>query len=286
MISVLILTKNEEQDLPGCLESVKWCDDIHVFDSFSEDLTLQIASKEGAKITKRKFDNYASQRNASLEVIDFKYEWIFILDADERIPNDLKIEIFNIIPNLNFSINGFRIQRKDYLNEKWLKHAQMSAYYIRLIRRNKAKYHREINEVIEVDGEVLNLKNHFDHYPFSKGYSHWLNKHNNYSSMEAKRWLDEQNSSIEFSIKKAFFSSNFSEKRFHQKGLYYKMPFRPLIKWFYLLFIKKSFLDGYEGVTVATLQSIYEYFIVLKTKELLLNKKFENNKINCPNNKC
>lgn len=271
MISVLILTKNEQQDLPGCLESVKWCDDIHVFDSFSDDLTLQIAAEAGAKITKRKFDNYASQRNASLEEIDFEYDWIFILDADERIPNDLKIEILNVIPNLNSSINGLRIQRKDYLNEKWLKHAQMSAFYIRLIRRNKAKYHREINEVIEVDGEVLNLKNHFDHYPFSKGYKHWLNKHNDYSSMEAQRWIDEQNGSIEFSIKKAFFSPDFSEKRFHQKGLYYKMPFRPLIKWIYLVIIKKSFLDGYEGITVATLQSIYEYFIVLKTKEIIAN---------------
>lgn len=271
MISVLILTKNEQQDLPSCLESVKWCDDIHVFDSFSDDLTLQIAAEAGAKITKRKFDNYASQRNASLEEIDFKYDWIFILDADERIPSDLKIEILNVIPNLNSSINGFRIQRKDYLNEKWLKHAQMSAYYIRLVRRNKAKYHREINEVIEVDGGVLNLKNHFDHYPFSKGYKHWLNKHNDYSSMEAQRWIDEQNGSIEFSIKKAFFSPDFSEKRFHQKGLYYKMPFRPLIKWIYLVIIKKSFLDGYEGITVATLQSIYEYFIVLKTKEIIAN---------------
>lgn len=273
MISVLILTKNEQQDLPGCLESVKWCDDIHVFDSFSNDLTLQIAAEAGAKITKRKFDNYASQRNASLKEIDFKYDWIFILDADERIPNALKIEILNVIPNLNSSINGFRIQRKDYLNEKWLKHAQMSAYYIRLIRRNKAKYHREINEVIEVDGEILNLKNHFDHYPFSKGYKHWLNKHNDYSSMEARRWIDEQNGSIEFSIKKAFFSADFSEKRFHQKGLYYKMPFRPLIKWIYLVIIKKSFLDGYEGITVATLQSIYEYFIVLKTKEIIAQTK-------------
>jgi glycosyltransferase involved in cell wall biosynthesis len=271
MISVIILTKNEQNDLPGCLESVKWCDDIHVFDSFSDDLTLQIAAEAGAKITKRKFDNYAAQRNACLNEIAFKYEWIFMVDADERIPLELKEEIFKVLPVLDLSVNGFRIQRKDYLNEKWLKHAQMSAYYIRLTRRNKAKYHREINEVIEVDGVVLNLKNHFDHYPFSKGFKHWLNKHNDYSSMEAQRWIDEQNGSIKFSIKKAFFSPDFNEKRFHQKGLYYKMPFRPLIKWIYLVIIKKSFLDGYEGITVATLQSIYEYFIVLKTKEIIAN---------------
>ena len=239
MISVLILTKNEEQDLPGCLESVKWCDDIHVFDSFSNDETISIAISAGANVRQRIFDNYSSQRNASLKEIDFKYDWIFILDADERITQNLKNEIINLIPNLNTSINGFRIQRRDYLNEKWLKHAQMSAYYIRLIRRNKAKYHREINEVIEVDGDILNLKNHFDHFPFSKGYSHWLDKHNDYSTMEAQRWIDEQNGLIKFSIKKAFFSLDFSEKRFHQKGLYYKLPFRPLIKWLYLLIIKK-----------------------------------------------
>jgi glycosyltransferase involved in cell wall biosynthesis len=268
MISVVILTKNEEQDLPGCLESVKWCDDVHVFDSFSTDHTCEIAKLAGAHLTQRKFDGYSSQRNASLTEVNYKYPWILILDADERIPQALVEEMYQEISGVNTNINGFRIRRRDFLGKDWLKHAQISPYYIRLIRKNKAKYHREINEVLEVEGEVGQLKNYFNHYPFSKGYSHWLQKHNQYSTMEAQRWIEEHSGNIEFSIKKALFSKDFSEKRYHQKGLFYKLPARPLIKWFYMVVVRRAFLDGQAGITYATLQSIYEYFIVLKTKEL------------------
>jgi glycosyltransferase involved in cell wall biosynthesis len=273
MISVVILTKNEEQDLPGCLASLKWSDDVHVFDSFSTDKTCEIATLAGAHLTQRKFDGYSSQRNASLNEVNYKYSWILILDADERIPKALVEEMFEVVSFANTPVNGFRIRRRDFLGKNWLKHAQISPYYIRLIRRGKARYHREINEVLEVEGEVGQLGNYFDHYPFSKGYSHWLHKHNQYSTLEAQRWIEEHETNMEFSLKKAFFSKDFSEKRYHQKGLFYKLPGRPLIKWLYMVIVRRAFLDGPAGVTYATLQSIYEYFIVLKTKELLKRPK-------------
>ena len=165
--------------------------------------------------------------------------------------------------------NGFRIRRRDFLEDTWLKHAQISPFYIRLVRKGKAQYHREINEVLEVDGPVEDINGYFDHYPFSKGYTHWLNKHNLYSTMEAQRWIDEHRGGDKFSLKKALFSKDFSEKRYHQKGLFYKLPGRPVIKWLYMVIFKLAFLDGRAGLTYATLQSIYEYFIVLKTRELL-----------------
>ncbi len=263
MISILILTKNEEQDLPGCLESVHWSDDIHIFDSYSDDQTIEIARSYGVKVTQRKFDNYASQRNAALREIDYKYSWVFILDADERIPSKLVKELESEIKSIDGAVNGFRIRRRDFLNNTWLKHAQISPFYVRLVRLGKASYHREINEVIEVDGIVKDINGYFDHYPFSKGYKHWLEKHNVYSSMEAKRWIDEHNGIYNFSLRKALFSKDFSEKQ---------MPFRPLIKWLYMVVLRRAFLDGKAGMTYATLQSIYEYFIVLKTKELLQKK--------------
>ena len=273
MISILILTKNEEQDLPDCLKSVAWCDDINVLDSFSEDKTVEIAEASGAKVTQRAFDNFASQRNFALENLPFKYDWIFILDADEIIPLILKKEIQLKLLNVEENINGFRIRRRDYLNDTWLKYSQISPFYIRLIRKGKARYHREINEVLEVEGKVENFESYFNHFPFSKGYTHWLNKHNQYSSMEAKRWIEEQDGNYIFSFKKALFSKDFTEKRYHQKGLFYKLPARPLIKWLYMVVIRRAFLDGRAGFTYAFLQSIYEYFIVLKTKELMLREK-------------
>ncbi|BAV04294.1 Glycosyltransferase involved in cell wall bisynthesis [Filimonas lacunae] len=274
MVSVLILTKNEEQDIADCLKSVAWCDDVHVFDSFSDDKTLDIAQSFGAKISQRKFDGYASQRNAALTTLNYLHDWIFILDADERIPADLVSEIRQVLPVTTPGTAGFRIRRRDFLGKRWLKHAQISPFYIRLVRKGKASYHREINEVIEVEGEVKDLNYYFDHYPFSKGYAHWLHKHNQYSSMEAARWIEEHKGNFNFSWKKALLSKDFSEKRYHQKGIFYKMPFRPFIKWMYMVVARRSFLDGKEGITYATLQSIYEYFIVLKTKEQM---QVENN---------
>lgn len=269
MVSILILTKNEAQDLPRCLNSVSWSDDVHVLDSYSDDNTVQIAKEMGAKVTQRKFDGYATQRNAGLLELAYQHDWIFILDADEVIPVGLVEEIKRTIGVVSGDVNGFRIRRRDFLGNTWLKRAQITPYYIRLVKKGKAHYHREINEVIEVNGEVQQLDGYFDHYPFSKGFAHWLAKHNQYSTMEAQRWVEEHQTGMSFSLKKALFSHDFSEKRYHQKGLFYKIPFRPFLKWCYIVFARRAFLDGKAGVIYASLQAIYEYFIVLKTKELL-----------------
>jgi glycosyltransferase involved in cell wall biosynthesis len=93
MISVLILTKNEQRDLPECLESVAWSDDVHVFDSYSTDDTVKIAEAAGAKVTQRVFDNYAANRNAGMTEVKFKYPWLFLLDADERPTPELSREM-------------------------------------------------------------------------------------------------------------------------------------------------------------------------------------------------
>ena len=270
MISILILTKNEEQDLPDCLKSVAWCDDVHVLDSISNDKTIEIAKNFHAHTYLRRFDNYASQRNFALDNFNFKYDWIFILDADESFSESLENSLKNLLINIPSNFDGIRLRRKDFLNNKWLKHAQMTPFYTRILRKGKGRYHREINEVLEIQGDIFDFEGYFNHYPFSKGFSHWLNKHNLYSTMEAERWIQENNGNFEFSLKKALFSKDFTEKRYHQKGLYYKLPFRPLIKWIYLVILKRSFLDGKEGIIVATLQSIYEYFIEIKTKELMI----------------
>lgn len=276
MLSVLILTHNEEVDLPGCLKSVSWCDDVHVFDSFSDDKTIEIAIRSGAKVIQRKFDGYASQRNAALTTVNYKYPWVFFLDADERIPLALLNELEKRLKDIQDTISALRFRRRDYLNTVWLRHAQISPWYIRVFRPEKVHYHREINEVIEVDGDIIEIKEYFEHYPFSKGYRHWLNKHNRYSSMEAQRWIEEHKTNMKFSLKKAILSKDFTERRFHQKGLFYKMPGRPFIKWLYMMIGRKAFLDGKAGITYATLQAIYEYFIVLKTREIKKNLRDEN----------
>lgn len=268
MISVLILTKNEEQDLPGCLESVAWSDDVHVFDSMSTDRTAEIARNAGANFVQRAFDGYSSQRNAALNGLPFKHDWIFILDADERPTPELAREMQQAVETAKPEVSAFRLRRRDFLEGTWLKHAQISPYYIRLVRRGKARYTREINEVLEVDGQIGELKAPLDHFPFSKGIAHWVAKHNTYSTMEAEvvAW---GLSRSEASWKKALTAKDFHERRRAQKAIFYRLPARPLIKWLYMMFVRGAILDGRAGITYANLQAMYEQMIVMKTEELL-----------------
>ncbi|GAB4057315.1 glycosyltransferase family 2 protein [Uliginosibacterium sediminicola] len=264
-ISVLILTKNEQQDLPECLASVIWSNDIHVLDSGSTDNTLHVAEEAGAKVSVRPFDGYASQRNAGLS-LPFLNEWILILDADERIPPSLVDELLAFVRQAPTSVAAARFRRRDIWWGRWLKNAQISPFYIRLVRKGRAHYEREINEVLMVDGEVVDLHGYFDHYPFSKGMDHWITKHNIYSRMEAQ--LIAQRQIADHSWGKALFGRDFNERRLHQKAIFYKLPGRPFVKFFYMFFLRRAFMDGWPGVRYALVQSIYEYFIVLKTKEI------------------
>lgn len=266
MISVLVLTRNEERDLPGALASVAWSDDIHVFDSHSTDATVEIARAAGAQVHSRVFDDYAAQRNAAL-ALPFRHPWVFLLDADERPTAELSAEMQRVVREAPANTAGFRLRRRDFLFGTWLRHAQISPHYIRLVRSGRAKYTRAINEVLEVDGPIAELLHPLDHYPFSKGIAHWVAKHNTYSSMEAELIFRQQGLQ-DPSLRAALFHPDFHTRRLHQKALFYRMPCRPLIKWCAMMFLRGAILDGTAGVTYATLQSIYEYMIVLKTKEL------------------
>lgn len=270
-ISILILTKNEALDLPGCLSSVSWSDDIHVLDSCSSDSTAEVARAAGAHFTIRSFDGYASQRNAGLHGLKFLNSWVLILDADERVPEALRLEMLDFVSRPEKSERFFaaRMRRKDIFLGRWLKHAQISPFFIRLVRPEKVFYEREINEVLKVDGNIYDLRSPFDHFPFSKGISHWIQKHNVYSTMEAEHIRLHSSNCANFSWIKAVFSADFNDRRIHQKGLFYQMPARPLIKWIYMMVIRRAFLDGVAGIRYATLQAIYEYFIVLKSDESL-----------------
>lgn len=273
MISALIITRNEEQDLPGCLQSLAWCDDVHVFDSFSTDRTAEIARQCGAQVTTREFDGYASQRNAALHGLPFKHAWVLSLDADERLPEAAMHEFLRFVQTVPPAVAAARLRRRDFLFGRWLKHAQISPFYVRLVRPERVRYEREVNEVLRVDGEIAELTQPFDHFPFSKGLAHWVDKHNRYSTMEARRALEERRTGAAFSWRKAVFGRDFNERRYHQKGLLFRMPGRPIIKWFYMVIWRRAFLDGRAGMAYVSLQVFYEFLTVQKERELRMQNR-------------
>lgn len=267
MISVLVLTRNEEKNLPGCLDSVSWCDDVHVYDSMSEDRTVAIAQARGAHVTQRPFDNWAAHQNWGLAHIPFRHPWVFYIDADERMTPELLAACRAAVRDPGDRV-AFRVERRDFFMGTWLKHAQNSAYYQRLFRPGKMRYERLVNPVSVPDGPVGRVSGYLDHYPFSKGIGDWLTRHNAYSTLEARQILMNRQAGGRFSLRAALFDRDFNVKRYHQKEIFYRMPARPLIKFLFLYFAKRGFLDGYAGFTYSALQGIYDYMIVLKTREL------------------
>jgi len=270
MISVLILTLNEEINLPGCLDSVKWCDDIVVYDSYSTDRTVEIASEAGARVFQRSFDNYANQRNAALTDVEYRYPWVLMVDADECWPKEIYDEIKEAINNTK-SATLFRIRRKDMFLGRWLRHSSgYPTWSGRLVRLGRISVTREINEEYYTDGDIGYLKSHFIHYPFNKGVAFWFERHNRYSSMEAVSLLQEVRVSLYL---RKIFSSDPIVRRRILKQIAYRMPGRPFLVFCYLYLFRLGILDGQAGLIYCILRSIYEYMIDIKVKELRRREK-------------
>jgi glycosyltransferase involved in cell wall biosynthesis len=270
-VSVLILTLNEESNLPGCLESVAWSDDIVVFDSYSSDRTVDIAKAAGARVVQRKFDNYAAQRNVALNEVKYKNPWILMVDADERVLQELKTEIEQLLSNCDTGITLYRMRRKDFLLGRWLRHSSgYPTWFGRLFKAGTVRVERDINEEYHTDGKIGYLKGHFIHYPFNRGMDYWFERHNRYSSMEACTLIKEAQSDLRLID---LFSTDPTIRRKFLKQLAFRMHCRPLLVFCYLCFARMGFLDGMQGFTYCRLRAIYEYMIDLKVKELRRCKK-------------
>jgi glycosyltransferase involved in cell wall biosynthesis len=267
MISVMILTKNEEHNLPECLESVSWSDDIHVFDSHSSDRTAEIAERFGATVTQRQFDNWSAHQNWGLRNLPFQHPWVFYCDADERVSPALAIAMREAVEK-RLDAAAYRVQRRDYFLGRWLRHVQATSSYIRLFRPEAITYERLVNPVTLVDGTIGDLDGHLDHFPFSKGIDNWFERHNSYSRMEAQQIATDRDANKSFSLLDAFFSKNPQERRRNQKELFYRLPQRSWIQFFILYVLKRGFLDGRAGFMYARMRATYEAMIEIKLAEL------------------
>ncbi len=268
MISVLILTKNEERDLPACLAAVSWSDDIHVYDSLSTDRTVEIAKAHGAQVTRRRFDNWSAHQNWGLRHVPFRHPWVLYVDADERVTPELHEGLLAAVAYPRDRV-AFRIERRDHFMGRWLKHVQATSSYIRLFKPLQVRYERLVNPVTLVDGPIGDAAGHLDHFPFSKGIDQWFERHNGYSRMEAQQIITDRASGSSFSLHKALFGSSPQERRHHQKELFHRLPFRPTLQFLLLYVAKLGFLDGRAGYTYARMRGIYEAMIEMKVADII-----------------
>jgi len=265
MISVLILTLNEEVNIADCLDSVAWADDVLVLDSGSTDRTVEIAHDRGARVMHREFDDFASQRNYGLQEGNLQYDWVLHLDADERVPPALREELHATVGRENKQ--AYRVPSKLMFQGRWLKHAGMyPTYQIRFGRREALTFtqvgHGQRGAL--PGGQVGTLDEPLLHYTFSKGIADWVRRHNRYSSDEAEHARETRLRSVDWT---ALVSGGTQARRRALKDLSYALPFRPLLRFLYVYVGRLGFLDGRPGFDYATLLAFYEYLIGLKRRE-------------------
>jgi glycosyltransferase involved in cell wall biosynthesis len=266
MISVLILTRNEEATLPACLAAVQWSDDIVVFDSFSTDGTVEIAKAAGARVFQRAFDNEREQRAASLQ-LEFKHRWVYNPDADELTPPALREEMLRIAADATRQEVAYRVRFKTMFCGRWIKHSSLyPTWVVRLFQPEKLGFERSINLRYLVDGPEGRLENHFEHYTFSKGLNAWFEKHNRYSWCEAVESL--KSLGQKRPLWHDLLGSDLVARRRALKELSFRLPCRPQLRFFYMYFLRLGFLDGAAGYTYCRLAALYESMIVLKMIEL------------------
>lgn len=267
-ISVLILTCNEELNLPRCLDSVKWSDDVLVVDSFSTDRTVELAQKAGARVLQNRFVDFASQRNFGLAGGGLKHDWVLHLDADEVVTPELKRELADCAAS--GETDAYRVASKMMFQDRWLKHSGLyPSYQVRFGKRDRLSFvqvgHGQRENLDPA--RVGTLQEPLLHFSFSKGIADWVERHNRYSTAEATHFLETAGAQ-RIDWPGIFAISDPSRRRRALKVLSSRLPCRPTLRFLYMYFFRLGFLDGGAGLTYCRLLVFYEHLTVLKIREL------------------
>ncbi len=282
-VSVLIPAKNEQSNLPACLESLSRADEVFVVDSQSSDRSVEICENFGAKVVQFHFNGYwPKKKNWSLENLKFSHQWVLIVDCDERITPQLWDEIALAIQNPDY--NGYYLNRRVYFLDQWIRHGgKYPDWNLRLFKHTKGRYENlsteeipntgdnEVHEHVILQGSVGYLNNDMEHRDFRDIY-HWLERHNRYSNWEARVYLNMLTGTDDSgTIGANLFGDAVQRKRFLKK-VWVWLPFKPTLRFILFYIIRLGFLDGRAGYVYACLLSQYEYQIGVKLYEL---RKFD-----------
>ncbi|TDD98639.1 glycosyltransferase family 2 protein [Flavobacterium cellulosilyticum] len=239
-LSVIILTYNEEFYIADAIKSVAFADEIIVLDSLSTDATRQIAIDLGCNVITREFTNYSSQRNYAIDYVTG--DWILFLDADERVTDDLRIEILKSIQTDKFA--AYKIWFPHFFMGRFLFH--YTDKVIRLVKNNNFIFENEVHEKMIVNGKIGVLKNYMIHLTY-KGLFHFIDKKDRYAWFQSKMAYDKG-----------------------KKATLFLLLFKPFYRFFHTYFVKRVFLDGVPGLAAA---SIDAYGVFSRYAKLLLLEK-------------
>jgi glycosyltransferase involved in cell wall biosynthesis len=269
--SVMIFIRDEEVHLPSCLESLRWCDDVIVIDSFSTDRSLAICQAAGVRVFQRAFDGFGSQRNWALEGVQTKHDWVLILDADERVVPEMVQELRHTLPAVPAEVAAFRVARRFYMWGRWLRHSSLyPIYVVRLVRKGRVKYvNRGHAETQLIDGVTAQLRTDLIDENL-KGLEEWFARQNRYSSREAEYELEQAHGAWRA---RNVASGDPVARRAALKQLAARLPGRPLWYFLYSFVLRGGFRDGYDGLMFCIMKSIYEAMVSVKKYDLQRMRK-------------
>lgn len=268
MISTVILTHNEAANLPRCLASLRWCDDVLVLDSGSSDDSVAIARAAGARVATRAFDSFAAQRNHAMEHGALRHPWVLHVDADEVVTPALAEELRAIAAGGDSRFPVYRVPSRLIFMGRWLRHAGMyPAYQVRFGRAAELRFvdHGHGQRETHPIEQVGTLREALDHHNFSKGVNDWLTRHLRYARAEAAQALAERSAPLRPA---ELVHADATVRRRAAKRLAQRLPCRAALRFAYVYFVRGGFLDGRAGFHYARLLGTYQYLIDLNTREL------------------
>jgi glycosyltransferase involved in cell wall biosynthesis len=289
-VSVLIPVRNEQANIVECLRHLQWADELVVVDSQSSDKTVPLAQAMGADVYQFRLsrEGWPKKRNWALENLSWRNTWVFIIDADEHVTPELAAEIEQVVqgryspdPTKAGSGDAYWINRRLIFMNRWIRGCgYYPSWNIRLFKHKVGRYERigklgdtqsgdnEVHEhVILSTGPAGYLRHDFLHYAYPD-LSSWVEKHNRYTSWEAHAML----ANDEGEIKANLFGGPIERRRWI-KRFARRLPFRPLLRFFYGYILKRGILDGYPGYVICRLMAWYEFMSIAKFRELNLKRR-------------
>jgi len=267
-VAVIILTFNEEANLPRALDSVRgWASEVFVVDSFSTDSTVDIAlarAADGVHLVQHAFEDYSKQWNWALARLPIRSAWTLKLDADERATDAFKEEVDRVTANAAPDLEGVYFRRLfHFMGTPLYWGGISSAYVMHLWRTGRAVFEdRAVNEHALVRGKTRKIRSFIEHHDF-KSLGDWIDKHNRYSSMEARCLID---GDLTGGVAPRLLGTP-DQRRMWWRRAYWALPFRHLLRFLYQYIGRLGCLDGRAGLRYYYLQTAYRYWIGLKVAE-------------------
>ena len=279
-ISVLIPTRNEEENIIKCLESLVWADEVWVVDSYSTDRTTGIAESLGAKVAPFKWDGRGPRKkNWALDHLPWKHDWVLIVDADEEVTPELRDEVAVAIARPGYE--AYLVPFHFYFLGRLLRHGAPLRKLI-LFRHAKVRFERtnvpdvtgydvELHEHPLVRGLTGKLQSPMVHHDMADLHHHFQ-RHNIYSDWEALLRTRYRDRSGEGEIQPRLLGSAMERRRFI-KRLFLSCPGKPFLYFFYSYVLRGGFLDARPGFIYDVLKAMYWYQISVKEYEIRISDR-------------